>query len=65
MSDNAKSINALPAICYRDPAESLDELRRINERAKRKAEQERINKGRRIRALVKKVMNKGGGNRGV
>ena len=56
---------ALPAVFYRDPAECVDELRRVikvgSEIEKRKADQHRLHKGRRIRALVRKVMKNGGG----
>lgn len=57
-------MKALPAIFYRDPADCVDELRSLNEQAKRKAERERLNKGRRIRALVREVMRKGGDKHG-
>ena len=50
---------ALPAQLYGDPAERLDEIREIGKAAKRKAEVERRNKARRIRALVKQVMRGG------
>lgn len=56
--------HALPWRFYGDPAERVDEMRKLNEAAKRKAELDRLHKGRRIRALVKKVMREGG-NRGV
>ena len=45
-------MTALPAVMYRDPSDVVDELRK----ARRKAERERLNKGRRIRALVKQAM---------
>jgi len=45
-------MTALPAVMYRDPSAVVDELRK----ARRKAERERMNKGRRIRALVKQAM---------
>lgn len=47
---------ALPYRFYGDPAECADEMRELKKRAKRKAERDRINKGRRIRALVKLAM---------
>lgn len=47
----------LPSRFYGDPADVVDEMRRIAAQAKRKAERDRINKGRRIRALVKQAMN--------
>lgn len=49
-------MSVLPSRFYRDPSENVDEMRRIEEQAKRKAERARINKGRRIRALVKLAM---------
>ena len=54
-------MKALPARFYRDPLECVDELRRANEAAKRQADKDRLNKGRRIRALVKQAMTNGGG----
>lgn len=49
-------MSALPARFYGDPSEIVDELRRIEEQAKRKAERNRFQKGQRIRALVKQAM---------
>jgi hypothetical protein len=46
----------LPQRFYGDPAECVDELRKIHEQQKRKADRTRIYKGQRIRALVKQVM---------
>ncbi|PIP02757.1 MAG: hypothetical protein COX55_03570 [Zetaproteobacteria bacterium CG23_combo_of_CG06-09_8_20_14_all_54_7] len=54
--------NALPALMYRDPSESLDEIRRQREVIKRKAERERKHKSRRIQALVRHVVKNGGVN---
>lgn len=51
----------LPARFYGDPAECVDEMRRLVDAAKRQAERDRLHKGRRIRALVRKVMRDGGG----
>lgn len=48
-------MTVLPAMMYRDQADVLDELRK----ARRKAERERLNKARRIRALVKQSMKRG------
>ena len=52
-------MTALPRKFYGDPAECVDDLRRLKARAKRKAERARINKGLRIRALVKQAKNGG------
>lgn len=57
-------MTALPSRFYGDPADCVDEMRSLGERAKRKAERDRINKGRRIRALVREVMRKGGDKHG-
>lgn len=54
-------MKALPARFYRDPIDCVDEMRRVNEAAKRQAEKDRLNKGRRIRALVKRAVVNGGG----
>lgn len=60
-------MKALPAIFYRDPAESLDKLRSLrkvaDKQAERRAERERRHKRMRIRALVNEVM-RGGGEHG-
>ena len=48
----------LPFRFYGDPSELVDELRRLEVRELRRASQTRINKGRRIRALVKQVMKR-------
>ena len=50
---------AFPAVFYRDPSECLDELRMMEAAAKRKDEQQRKNKSRRIKALVSDVMKRG------
>lgn len=52
----------LPSGFYGDPSECVDHIRRMRERAERMAERKRVNKGRRIRALVKQAMAKGGGH---
>lgn len=57
-------MSALPSRFYRDPADCVDEMRSLGAQAKRKAERARINKGRRIRALVREVMRNGGGKHG-
>lgn len=54
-------MKALPVVFYRDPAESLDELRRLRKVADKQAEQLRRHKRMRIRALVAEVMRRGGG----
>ncbi len=54
-------MKALPARFYGDPSERVDEICRLREAVARKAERDRLHKGRRIRALVKEVMRKGGG----
>ncbi len=50
-------MSALPSLFYGDPAECLDEIRRIKAAAKKQAERDRLHKGRRIRVLVKAAMN--------
>lgn len=57
-------MSALPARFYGDPANCADEMRKINVAAARQAERDRLNKGRRIRALVRGVMNNGGDKHG-
>ncbi len=58
--EEKEKMRALPAQFSRDPAECVDELRRLRKMAERKAERERLHKGRRIRALVKQAMQRGG-----
>lgn len=53
-------MKALPKRFYGDPADVVDEMRRIAAAAKRKAERTRIHKSLRIKALVAEVMRKGG-----
>lgn len=55
---------ALPSIMYGDPAETLDQIRALHAKAKRKAAIERKHKSARIQALVRKAMRDGGGNHG-
>lgn len=55
-------MSVFAARLYGDPANVVDELRKAREAAKRQAARDRLHKGRRIRALVKEVMRKGGGN---
>lgn len=47
---------ALPAMMYRDPAECVDEMRRIEQAMRKRVERDKLHKGRRIRALVKQAM---------
>ena len=54
----------LPSRFYGDPADVVDEMRSLGAQEKRKADRVRINKGRRIRALVREVMRKGGDKHG-
>ncbi len=49
-------MKVLPSRFYGDPAEVVDEMRKITEQTKRKDDRTRIYKGQRIRALVKQVM---------
>lgn len=49
-------MTALPRFFYGDPSECVDVIRKVREASTRKAERERINKSRRIRALVKQAM---------
>lgn len=56
--------NALPSYMYRDPSESVDEIRRQREIEKRKAANARKHKSRRIQSLVKEVIRNGGGHHG-
>ena len=52
-------MSALPSRFYGDPVTCVDEMRKISKAAEVQAERDRLNKGRRIRALVKQVMMKG------
>lgn len=51
-------MKALPKRFYGDPAECVDELRRLEELAKRAAERTLILKRLRIRGLVKQAMER-------
>lgn len=53
-------MSALPKRFYGDPVVVVDEMRRISEAARRQAERDRLHKARRIRALVKEAIRKGG-----
>ena len=53
---------ALPARFYGDPIEVVDEMIRLSEEEKRRVDLHRLHKGRRIRALVREVLRKGGKN---
>lgn len=59
---------ALPSILYGDPAETLDRIREMNDRAERKAKRkaalERKHKSMRIQASVRKAMRDGGDKHG-
>lgn len=55
-------MKALPVLFYRDPADSLDEVRRLRAVADRQAERCRRHKRMRIKALVREAMKNGGGN---
>lgn len=47
---------ALPSKFYGDPSECVDELRKLQQAARKHAERDRLHKGRRIRALVEQAM---------
>jgi hypothetical protein len=49
-------MSALPSRFYGDPVNCADEMRKITRASEVQAERDRLNKGRRIRALVKQVM---------
>lgn len=51
-------MKALPALFYRDPSESLDELRRMREIAEKQAVRLRKHKRMRVMALVADVMKR-------
>lgn len=57
-------MSVLPRRFYGDPAECVDEMRRLNDKAKRDAAQLRKNKSLRIQALVRGVMKNGGDKHG-
>jgi hypothetical protein len=50
-------MSALPSRFYGNPMDCADEMRKITQAGKRQAERDRLHKGRRIRALVKGLMN--------
>ena len=56
--------NALPSLMYGDPAETLDQIRSLHAKAKRKAALDRKHKSMRIQASVRKVMRDGGDKHG-
>lgn len=58
------SERVLPKVFYGDPAECLDEIRRMRAAADRAARRLRAHKARRIRALVREVLRNGGGGHG-
>lgn len=49
-------MSALPSFLYGDPANCVDELRRLRAAAERKQVRDRMNKSRRIQALVNQAM---------
>lgn len=49
-------MKVLPSRFYGDPADVVDEMRKISEQDKRKKDRARIHKGQRIRNLVKLAM---------
>ncbi len=55
---------ALPSRFYGDPSKNVEEVTKLKEKSVKRSEQDRKNKGRRIRLLVKNVMNGKGGGRG-
>lgn len=55
---------ALPSLYYRDPAESLDGIRQMRAKAKRKAERDRKHKSMRIQAMVREAKRNGGNKHG-
>jgi hypothetical protein len=56
MEDGKEKINVLPRRFWGDPADCVDELRRLSEFAKRQALRDRRHKSLRIQASVKKAM---------
>lgn len=63
MSEHDDS-GALPSLFYRDPAEAVDEIRKLREIAKKQAARLRRNKSLRIQAMVKQAMKNGGDKHG-
>ena len=63
MSDHDQS-GALPALFYRDPAEAVDEIRKLRDIAQKQAARLRRNKSMRIQAMVKQAMKNGGDKHG-
>ncbi len=47
---------ALPSRFYGDPSNNVEEVTKLKERSVKRSEIERLNKGRRIRLLVRNVM---------
>lgn len=58
------SSNALPRVFYGDPAECVDETRKMRQAAGRAAKRLREHKSRRIQALTKEAIRNGGGKHG-
>jgi hypothetical protein len=59
-----KVMRVLPSRFYGDPVDCVDERIRISEATKRQEDRDRIHKGRRIRALVRKAISSGGDKHG-
>ena len=57
-------MTAMPRRFYGDPSDNIDELRKLRQVVKRKTENERLAKQRRIRKSVKQVIANGGGAHG-
>lgn len=57
-------MSTLPRRFYGDPSDNIDELRKLRQVVKRKTENERLAKQRRISKLVKQVIANGGGTHG-
>lgn len=56
MAVEKEKVNVLPSRFYGDPADCVDELRRLGDFAKRQALRERRHKSMRIQASVRKAM---------
>lgn len=52
----SEKMSALPSFLYGDPALCMDEVRRLRAAAERKQDRERMNKSKRIQALVRQAM---------
>jgi hypothetical protein len=56
MVDEKEKINVLPSRFYGDPADCVDEMRKLSEFAKKQAIRDRRYKSMRIQASVKKAI---------